>query len=170
MEGERLTVPARKNSSPATRWQPALLTRHLASLMLGTEDLKAVLHIPIRQSSRAPIAIRMLRGRANWRTRKSSWSTDEYQVVSYIRQSLLPSYRAHFTHRPVYTVRFFSFLLNVISRNFLQLGSRVPAKRPATEAIPHRKERTVAAWTSRQPMAGRLVQYCQSDLWGTWQV
>ena len=43
----------------------------------------------------------------------------------------------------------------MISRNFLQLGSSVPAKRPATEAIPHRKDSTVAAWTSRQPMAGR---------------
>lgn len=56
---------ARRNKRPATRWQPALFTRHLANLMFGTLDTKAVLHMPIKQRNRAETAVNILSGRAN---------------------------------------------------------------------------------------------------------
>lgn len=152
MDGVRHTAQASRNKRPATRWQPALLTRHLANLMFGTLVTKAVLHMPTKHRKRAETAVSMLSGRANCSTRKSSWSTAVYHCGSYITQSLLPSKRAHLIQSPVYTVTFFSFLLNVYSLICLQFGSKTAARSPATEAVPLRKASTVAAWTSRHPM------------------
>lgn len=104
-------LPARIYSKPATRWQPELLTMQLAIFRFGTLELNVVLHIPVRHRIRAEPAVRMLNGRANWRTRMSSWSTLAYHWPSYIKHSLDHSCRVHFTHMPMLTVKFFSFRL-----------------------------------------------------------
>lgn len=54
-DGAMLMAPPRNRNMPATRWQPALLTRNLAVLMSGSglSEQQQVLHMPDIQSSRA---------------------------------------------------------------------------------------------------------------------
>lgn len=63
IDGVRQIAHARRNKRPATRWQPALFTRHFANLTFGTLDTKAVLHMPIMQRNRAETAVNILNGK-----------------------------------------------------------------------------------------------------------
>lgn len=79
-DGAMAIAPPRNRKVPATRWQPALLTRNLVVLMSGSglPEQQQVLHIPDMDSSKAREASARPVGRQNCRSRKSSWSTLEY--------------------------------------------------------------------------------------------
>lgn len=61
--------PPGKTAAQPPGGSPHYWPRHLASLMLGTGGPEGGVAFPVRQSSRAPIAIKDAEGRrANWRT------------------------------------------------------------------------------------------------------
>lgn len=79
-EGAMATAPPRNKNVPATRWQPALLTKNLMVLTSGSglSEQQQVLHMPDMHSNKARELNSRAAGRQNCRSRRSSWSTLEY--------------------------------------------------------------------------------------------
>lgn len=95
-EGAMAIAPPRKKNIPATRWQPALLTRNLIVLMSGSglSEQQQVLHIPVMHRSKASELSSRPAGRQNCRSRRSSWSTLEYHWKCEETQVLLGQSRS----------------------------------------------------------------------------
>lgn len=94
-EGAMAIAPPRNKNIPATRWQPALLTRNLMVLMSGSglPEQQQVLHIPAMHSSKAREPNSRPIGRQNCSSRRSSWSTLEYHCKQEKTWLLLEQFR-----------------------------------------------------------------------------